>query len=332
MNFAAADLFCSIVSDCTEGQFTNMPLPSVWIEMIQGHLQQLKVIQPDIVHVLPTETSNIADPLAFLLPPVLFWSPMEAYGYSMTCSKCVPIRQVTLEPHSWTLETKGSQIHHTRVIHGIDSPTLLVSRIYKCSHGHLFAAHYEEILRQLPHDIFVPFKLSHRSGFTHTLQDFTFRQVQGTMSLRKIAAFLNENHLSFFLQRCKLFHSANYGEEYKPCPTFEEWYQLIGVCNLHTNHSVIAASFIQKFTEMERVYDIHMQRITIDEDKPYLTCDHTFRSAGWYHAISIVGKLNPRFNSGLLYQCFSLHKYHPNYWTFTWHAHARISNITVIIM
>ena len=251
--------------------------------MIQEHLQQAKVILPDIVHVLPSSMSHIAEPLAFLLPPVIFWSPLEAYGCSANCSVCAPIRQVTLEPYSWTIETAGSHIHHTRVIHGLDSPTLLISRIYKCSHGHLLAAHYEEVLKQLPSNINMPFKISHRSGFTHTLEDFTYHQVQGTTSLRNIAATVAENHHSFFSQRCKLFHSANYGKEYKSCSTFEEWYQLIGVCNLHTNHPVLAASFRQKFSEMESVYDMHMQGITIDEDKPYLTCDHTFRSAGWYY-------------------------------------------------
>lgn len=257
-----------------------MPIPSVWIEMIQGYLQQMKVILPDIATILPTSLAHIGNSLACLLPPVLFWSPMEAYRCSITCTKCVPNTQVNLEPHSWTLGTSNSRIHHIRVIHGIDSPTLLVSRIYKCSHGHLFAAHYDDVLKQLPQNIFVPFRLSHRSGFTHALQDYVFRQVEGTMSLRRIAAFLKDNHLSFFLQRCKLFDSANYGDICRPCPTFEEWCQIIGVRNLHTNHSVIAAAYLQKFSEMERVYDIHMHGITIDEERPYLTCDHTFRSAG----------------------------------------------------
>ena len=85
-----------------------MQFPSVWIEIIQGYLQQMTVVLPDIVHILPTNAAHTGSPLAFLLPPVLFWSPMEAYGCSITCPKCVSAIQVNLEPHSWSLGANNS--------------------------------------------------------------------------------------------------------------------------------------------------------------------------------------------------------------------------------
>ena len=121
--------------------------------------------------------------------------------------------------------------------------------------------------------------------YTHALQDHVFCHVEGTMSLRRIATVLKDNHLSFFLQRCRLFDSAKCGDTTELCPTFEEFCKIIGVGNLYTNHSVIAAAYLQTFSKMERVYDTHMQGITMDEDRPYLSCDHTFRSAGLCHAL-----------------------------------------------
>ena len=84
-----------------------------------------------------------------------------------------------------------------RFIHGIGLRTLLVSRIYKCSHGHLFADHYEDVLKQLPRDLFMPFQLSHRSGYTYALQDYVFCHVEGTMSLRKIASIIFRNRFLY---------------------------------------------------------------------------------------------------------------------------------------
>ena len=105
-------------------------------------------------------------PLAFLLPPLILWSPLEQFRGiihgEICCPKCdgnIPLHQI-----DWRDGTNGER-SEPRQTHGCDGVTLLVGRVYECTNKHEVLAYHLNIIKQIPGS-FVPFKLWHINGFT----------------------------------------------------------------------------------------------------------------------------------------------------------------------
>ena len=66
-------------------------------------------------------------------------------------------------------------------------------------------------------------------------------------------------------------------------PTFGQWQEMInyGVPSIHS----IGCCFLADFWDKEHTYNHHMQTTSIDANDGWLSCDHTFKSAGLYFLI-----------------------------------------------
>lgn len=65
-----------------------------------------------------------------------------------------------------------------------------------------------------------------------------------------------------------------------PFPTFHEWSAYFPSL-VHSRHA-ISACFLASFWKKAHLYILHMQRISTDDQHGWLSCDHTFKSAGDY--------------------------------------------------
>ena len=65
-----------------------------------------------------------------------------------------------------------------------------------------------------------------------------------------------------------------------PCITYAEWQQCFPISWFSTSHSVIIASYVHQCQLNTATYHLHMSNLTINSKEPYLTCDHTFKTAG----------------------------------------------------
>jgi hypothetical protein len=250
-------------------------LPLSWCSVLEQHTANTDDNHlPKTLELLPCTDKEVKDPLAFLIPPVVLWSPLESYrSLHITCHKC----DSHLTPKQWVFS--GSPYSTAiRTIHGISSPTLVISRIYKCQGGHLTPGHHPSILNEIPSEDMIPFKLSHRSGFTNELALFIYQLTTTSISLRKISEILQEKRQLFYLNRRRLYEAMN--TESSQSLQYDDWKNLFSSHQFTTSHSVIAASYIHTFQTLEKYYEKHMCDLSLDNDNPVLSCDHTFKSAG----------------------------------------------------
>ena len=61
-------------------------------------------------------------------------------------------------------------------------------------------------------------------------------------------------------------------------PSFEEWSGHSP--SIAPTRHFVSASFLLQFWEREGLYCRHMQELSINESSPWISCDHTFSSAG----------------------------------------------------
>ena len=61
-------------------------------------------------------------------------------------------------------------------------------------------------------------------------------------------------------------------------PTYEEWCSFLPAIG-PSRHS-ITGSFLASFWEKSAIYDKHMECTTVTDEDSWLSCDHTFASAG----------------------------------------------------
>ena len=63
-------------------------------------------------------------------------------------------------------------------------------------------------------------------------------------------------------------------------PSFKEWMSHVP-SNAPSRHS-ISSCFLLQFWEKEHLYLKHMQSMSLEANEEWLSCDHTFSSAGMY--------------------------------------------------
>ena len=245
---------------CSSQNEVQGRLPGVWYSMIEAYIRKTAHLQllPHYVQLMPSTPEERQDANSYLIPPIVVCSPLETYpqldGKCPTCGKPMNAKE-------WT-PLATSHPTAIRTIHGLHSPTLLISRTYKCPHGHLTLGHYSSILNEIPSSEMIPFQLSHKSGYTKELALFIYQLAPTAMSMRQISDLIYENRQMFFLQRIQLYKSLNTTTTL--CPEFINWRNSFSPHQFTTSHSVIGASFIHTFQQMERFYEIHMSEVTLD--------------------------------------------------------------------
>lgn len=264
--------------------------PAVWREVLSDHFCGDDPILPVVKEILPSKATHLANPVSFLLPPLLPWDPCAAYRCHFSCPLCPPDSQAVLNPDTWTLGQHGAHLYSPRFVHGVNSPVLLISRVYKCQNSHTFPAHSPSILTLLPPDASIPFRLSHRSGYTSNLESFVQQHIDSTLSTRRTCHILADNRQRFYQQRYKLYHSVNHSADTLSCPTFEQWQQMFGTSHFNTSHAVLIASYVHRFEQDANRLHTHMAHLTMDQYAPYLSCDHTFKTAGMLSPLYVALK------------------------------------------
>ena len=145
----------------------GLEIPEVWQTMISKFLETPQTFIHEI-EILPREQKEIEDPIAYLIPPVIIWDPLTSLKQFITekayCPECLKEEKHSeLIQLEWNLGGKSHK-KHLRTIHGINNTVLLVTRQYRCKFGHIVSSHNSNIA-----NAFIPFNLSHRSGFTTAL-------------------------------------------------------------------------------------------------------------------------------------------------------------------
>ena len=228
-------------------------------------------------------------PLAFLLPPLILWSPLEQFhgiiSGQFCCPKCTD-QNVRLHARAWRDGTCGER-SEPRKIHGCDGVTLLVGRLYECDNKHEVLAYHPDIIKQIP-ESFIPFKLWHITGFTVECIELVVALMSAGMSVNYVKTVIEQKQLLFFYtQKMKFMHiiSASNSELTISFPTAPAWQQHFSA-PLPSNHA-LSSCFLAEFWSKESVYVQCMQNTTVDDDNLWLSLDHTFSSASKYECYSM---------------------------------------------
>ena len=262
-------------------------LPPEWVSVISNLIKELNS-HPYCSYF--GESSFIAhysasadQPLSLFIPPVMIWSPLEqlqsVIPNGLMCPQC-GASNVKVYANGWR---DGSVKRlEPRKLHGLSSAVILVTRMYKCEYNHEIVGYDAQILTQIPKD-FIPFRLWHRTGFTKELIDFISSQITSGVPIKTIYQQLTQKrHLTYFHRQKLVKHllpgSIN-------IPSFEDW--ISHVPSIAPSRHSISSCFLLQFWEKEHLYLKHMQTMSVAMNEEWLSCDHTFSSAGML-AISTV--------------------------------------------
>ena len=111
------------------------------------------------------------NPMTFLCPDILLWSPLEQFQLTnLQCPVCASagITGAVLSPSRWQCGT--SERTQPRKILSPKGVVLLVSRVYKCTHGHEIIGHDPDIISCITPWV-IPFHLWHKTGVIKDLID-----------------------------------------------------------------------------------------------------------------------------------------------------------------
>ena len=122
-------------------------------------------------------------PGAFLVADVLLWDPFSVFSdICLLCPSCSD--QSVLEyvrPIRWK---DGKNVHdQPRLLYGLRSDVVLVSRVYLCKNKHQTLAHDPGIISQIPRDFHPPFVLFHKSGVTRELFRYFISHIRAGMAI-----------------------------------------------------------------------------------------------------------------------------------------------------
>ena len=78
----------------------------------------------------------------------------------------------------------GKNVHdQPRLLYGLRSDVVLVSRVYLCKNKHQTLAHDPGIISQIPRDFHPPFVLFHKSGVTRELFRYFISHIRAGMAI-----------------------------------------------------------------------------------------------------------------------------------------------------
>jgi len=282
------------------GTVGGKEFPEVWKRYIQTLCQrfdQLGVLMLRVVSAVPDYDGGllaVTEPLLYLMPPVLMWSPIEQYSdlfpNGVKCPKCGN-DDGTLSSTGWKDGSQGTS-SEPRVIHDVNGIMLLVGRVYWCINNHTVAAHTPGIIKQFPIPSLIPFRLWHRTGFTVKLVECISSLVSAGISISGIEANLRERTLQrFFAKRSTWLELLQWHSQlqydlgtllvgpvtFPSLDTYQSYFNVL----IPSRHA-ISGCFLAHFWEKESLYKACMQRTTLGEHEEWLSCDHTFKSVGEY--------------------------------------------------
>lgn len=192
------------------------------------------------------------------------------------CPVCASVSgglsKVVLSSLRW--QDGNSERTQPRKILSSRSVVLLVSRVYRCSHGHEIIGHDPGIISSISSWL-VPFHLWHKTGVMKELVEEISLLIDAGVCITSIEDFLLKHRRVEYTRRYSLFKAAIKDIEF---PLFDDWSSYFA--SISPSWHVISACFKLDFLQKEDMYTRHMHQITITAEDGCLSCDHTFASAG----------------------------------------------------
>ena len=224
--------------------------------------------------------------MMYLFPPVILWSPLEQFRTSLQidleCPKCLSSgrNNVSLHPTGWRDGVHGER-SEPRKVYGTDGVTLLIGRVYSCAMKHEVVGYHLGILEQLP-KCFIPFRLWHITGFTDEFISMIVSLITAGMSIGQIRCMLQKQQNSLYYTRQRQFEEvrATLHGKTTQFPNLDAW-KTCFASFIPSGHG-LSGCFLADFWTKECVYTKCMQTMTIGDDEPWLSLDHTFSSASVY--------------------------------------------------
>lgn len=274
---------------CSTLYITGCCLPPQWctkVAQLCGQFNDDQPTLPTIQRHLTLEES-VKSPILYLLPPIILWSPVEQFQgtarIKLFCPKCIQLGEatITLSANGWRDAMHGER-SEPRKVYGSDGITLLVGRVYKCSHGHEVVGYHPGLLEQIP-ACFIPFRLWHITGFTTEFIELLVGLMTTGISIHGIRNFWYKKQVSQYYNRKILFARALHSckESCDTFPSIDEWKCFFSAF-IPSPHA-LSGCFLADFWSKEIVYSRCMQSMTIDDSKPWLSLDHTFASTSKLH-------------------------------------------------
>jgi hypothetical protein len=239
---------------------------------------------PKILSHFECTQEGFQEPFLHLLPPIIIWAPLEQFKNilpnGLQCPKCETINSV-LFGCGWK-DGVESERSEPRKIHGRDGIVLLVGRVYKCSKkGHEVASYHPGVLRQINAKSLIIFRLWLKTGYTTDFIRFIETMILSGLRLSAIQKMLDYTCIEQYSLRKKQFieiqriFTTHMAVDF---PSFDDWKAHLPT--LTPSRHAIAGCFLSSFWEKDKMYEKHMQCTSLTEEDGWLSCDHTFASAG----------------------------------------------------
>ena len=220
----------------------------------------------------------LSQAIEYLFPPVIFWSPIEQFA-GVICNKCPKCRMngdiSPLVPVAWT--SGESADHRPRLLQGVESNVILVSRIYSCSSHHTVYGHHPGLIDAFTHKnlkSLVPLLLWHITGFTSMLVEHIDHMIHsGTTMLELESCLVDKRARLFYIIQARFKDNNGNSDGF---PDFDD--DSMQFWRLSPSQHTIESLFLQRFWEREKVYHNCMSQLSISSHQPWLSCDHTFKS------------------------------------------------------
>lgn len=267
-------VFVAVSIVISESQLT--PLPEAWKMQLLIAVQNFQasptgiILPPSII--VPSPSAD-HDPMAFLCPDILLWSPLEQFLLTdLHCPVCTTagFSSVSLSPSRW--QCGNSERTQPRKILSAKGVVLLVSRVYKCTHGHEIIGHDPGIISCI-NPWLVPFHLWHKTGVTKELVDEISILMDSGIPIVSIESLLMKHRRVDYIRRFTIFKAnKKEGQEFL---SFDDWSTHFP--SISPGWHTVCTCFKLDFLHKEQWLTKHMQQMTIKDE---LSCDHTFASAG----------------------------------------------------
>lgn len=274
----AAVIFLSVVS------FTaSIRLPPQWCAKIAQLCDDFKDDHPalpfiDRVCYLITLEQSLNEPILYLFPPVIMWSPVEQFQDTLHvqifCPKCIQLGKMDIPLHAsgWRNALDGVR-SEPRKIYGSEGICLVIGRVYRCHNSHEVVGYHPGLLEQISTN-FIPFRLWHKTGFTTEFVDLIVALITTGLSISEIRNFVYKRHVSHYHGRNSQFNKALISlKRNSSFPSLDAWEGCFP--NVLPSIHALSGCFLADFWNKDCIYTRCMQNMTIDE---WLSLDHTFSS------------------------------------------------------
>lgn len=255
-------------------QYCTRAFPPEWVQSVVQLCDEFEKHPSCLFPGSCTLQMSMQTPLSHLVPQVLLWSPQEQLHIILHCPKCSTCQN--LWPSGWRDGSTDRLI--PRRIHGVECTVLLVGRLYKCQDGHEILGYDPDVLSQLHTMDVVPFRLWHKTGATEELISLVQSMLSTGYTINSITTMLVQRRYSAYAKKIGIVRKSVPASTELSLPTFEEWSSHSP--SIGPSRHFVSACFLMRFWERENLFCEHMKQISILDSDSWLSCDHTFSSAG----------------------------------------------------